>query len=181
MNAPDELKLPAIPTDRPAGNFLEQSTSYWIDAAQRSILLLDVLRERANNMLDHERKGLPPLLDFDSEVVLDARTFERPANYALLRILGAHGERMEDCLDPAKPPVIVMDPRAGHGPGIGGFKRESEIGNALHEGFPVYFVSFFPAPSPGQRLVHVLHALRRFVDEVMARHPGKTPVLYGNC
>jgi hypothetical protein len=24
--------------------------------------------------------------------------------------------------------MIVVDPRAGHGPGIGGFKRESEVG-----------------------------------------------------
>src|SRR6266511_410775 len=92
MNAPDELKLPAVPTDRPAGNFLEQSTSYWIDAAQRSILLLDVLRERANNMLEHERKGLPPLLVFDYEVLLDARSVQRPATDAVLRVLGAHGE-----------------------------------------------------------------------------------------
>ncbi len=181
MNAPDELKLPAIPTDRPAGNFLEQSTSYWIDAAQRSILLLDVLRERANNMLEHERKGLPPLLDFDYEVLLDARTFERPANYALLRILGAHGERMEDCLDPAKPPVIVLDPRAGHGPGIGGFKRDSEVGIALHAGHAVYFVIFFPKPCADQTLEDVLHALRRFVEEVARRHPGRAPVAYGNC
>jgi pimeloyl-ACP methyl ester carboxylesterase len=80
-----------------------------------------------------------------------------------------------------KPPVIVIDRRAGHGPGIGGFKRDSEIGIALHEGFPVYFVSFFPAPSPHQRLVDVLHAIRRFIDGVMERHPGQTPVLYGNC
>ena len=77
--------------------------------------------------------------------------------------------------------MIVIDPRAGHGPGIGGFKRDSEVGIALHEGFPVYFVSFFPAPSPNQRLVDVLHAMRRFVDEVIARHPGQTPILYGNC
>ncbi len=70
---------------------------------------------------------------------------------------------------------------AGHGPGIGGFKRESEIGIALREGHPVYFVTFFPAASPHQRIVDVLHALRRFIDEVIARHPGKMPVLYGNC
>lgn len=64
---------------------------------------------------------------------------------------------------------------------MGGFKRESEIGIALHEGYPVYFVTFFPAPSPRQRLVDVLHTLRRFVDEVAARHGGKAPILYGNC
>nr|WP_240746049.1 MULTISPECIES: DUF3141 domain-containing protein [Cupriavidus] len=29
------------------------------------------------------------------------------------------------------PWVIVIDPRADHGPGIGGFKRDSEVGMAL--------------------------------------------------
>ncbi|UOK73890.1 DUF3141 domain-containing protein (plasmid) [Ancylobacter polymorphus] len=132
-------------------------------------------------MLEHEEAGMPPVLTFQYEMLLDARRFERPANYALLRITTADTEHSDACVDDSKPPVIIMDPRAGHGPGIGGFKRESEIGMALHEGFPVYFVSFFPAPSPHQRLIDVLHAMHHFVDEVIARHPGKKPVLYGNC
>ena len=155
--------------------------NYSIDAWQRSVLFWDVLRQRANNMLEHEEAGMPPVLAFQYEMLIDARRFERPANYALLRITTVGEEHAEDCVDASKPPVIVIDPRAGHGPGIGGFKRESEVGIALHEGHPVYFVSFFPTPSPHQKLVDVLHALRRFVDEVMARHPGNTPVLYGNC
>ena len=155
--------------------------AYSIDAWQRSILFWDVLRKRANIMLEHEEAGMPPVLTFQYEMLLDARRFERPANYALLRITTAGTEHADSCVDDTKPPVIIMDPRAGHGPGIGGFKRESEIGIALHEGFPVYFVSFFPAPSPHQRLVDVLHAMHHFVDEVIARHPGKKPVLYGNC
>jgi pimeloyl-ACP methyl ester carboxylesterase len=155
--------------------------NYATDAWQRSVLFWDVLRRRANIMLEHDEAGMPPVLAFQYELILDARRFDEPANYALLRITTVGEEHADGCLDRNKPPVIVMDPRAGHGPGIGGFKRESEIGIALHEGFPVYFVSFFPAPSPHQRLVDVLHAMRRFVDEVMVRHPGQTPVLYGNC
>ncbi|RTM14192.1 MAG: DUF3141 domain-containing protein [Bradyrhizobiaceae bacterium] len=155
--------------------------TYATDVWQRSVLFWDVLRQRANIMLEHDEAGMPPVLTFQYEMLLDARRFERPANYALLRITTIGEAHAEECVDRDKPPVIVIDPRAGHGPGIGGFKRESEVGIALREGFPVYFVSFFPAPSPHQRLVDVLHALRRFVDEVMARHPGKTPVLYGNC
>jgi pimeloyl-ACP methyl ester carboxylesterase len=154
---------------------------YWIDVWQRSVLFWDVLRQRANIMMEHEEAGMPPVLTFQYETLLDARRFERPTNYALLRITTVGEEHAEDCVDETKPPVIVIDPRAGHGPGMGGFKRESEIGIALHEGHPVYFVTFFPAPSPHQRLVDVLHTLRRFVDEVVARHPGKTPILYGNC
>ena len=181
MNAPEsKLLAPARAATAPA-SFMDQWASYWIDAMQRGVLFLDVLRERANNMLEHERDGLPPLLDFQYEVVLDARTFERPANYALAKILTAHGERLEDCLDPAKPPVMIVDPRAGHGPGIGGFKQDSEVGIALHEGHAVYFVVFFPHPCAGQSLADVLHALRRFVEEIARRHPGQAPVLYGNC
>ncbi len=155
--------------------------AYQRDFAERTILFLDALRQRADDMLAHERAGKPPLLDFTYELLLDARRFEPSANYALLRVTRVGDVCLEDCLDPAKPPVIIIDPRAGHGPGIGGFKQESEVGIALHEGYPVYFVIFFPEPSPGQTLADVHHALRRFLEEVARRHPGSAPVLYGNC
>jgi Protein of unknown function (DUF3141) len=155
--------------------------AYQRDVWERSILFLDALRQRADDLLAHERAGKPPLLDFDYELILDARRFETPVNYALLRITRVGDDCLDDCLDPSKPPVMIIDPRAGHGPGIGGFKRESEVGIALHEGHPVYFVVFFPEPCAGQTLADVLHALRRFVDEVSRRHAGTPPVLYGNC
>ncbi len=178
----------AVPHPRPAshsepvtGASADDAWPYAVDVWQRGILFLDVLRQRANNMFEHERAGLPPLLDFKYETILDARRFDEPANYALLRITEVGDDCWEDCVDPDKPPVIVVDPRAGHGPGIGGFKRDSEVGMALHEGHPVYFVIFYPEPEPGQTLADVHHALRRFVAEVAGRHPGKPPVLYGNC
>jgi len=167
----EEVELTPIP----------EVASYMIDAWQRSVLFCDVLRRRANNMLEHERAGMPPLLDFKYEMILDARTFDDPANYALLRIIEVGEDCWDDCVDPDKPPVIVVDPRAGHGPGIGGFKHDSEVGMALHEGHPVYFVIFFPEPVAGQTLADVHHALRRFVAEVARRHPDRPPVLYGNC
>lgn len=152
-----------------------------LDVWQRSILFWDVLRQRADNMIAHQRAGMPPLLDFEYEILLDARRFERPANYALLRITKIGDDCWADCVDQSKAPVIVVDPRAGHGPGIGGFKRDSEVGMAMHEGHPVYFVIFFPEPEPGQTLADVHFALRRFVEEVAQRHPNTPPVLYGNC
>lgn len=154
---------------------------YQVDAWQRSVLFLDTLRQRANNMIEHEKAGMPPPLDFKYETVLDARKFARPANYALLKIIEAGDDCLEDCLDPDKAPVIIVDPRAGHGPGIGGFKRDSEVGIALHEGHPVYFVIFYPDPEPGQTMGDVLAALRQFVEEVSRWHDEKPPVLYGNC
>ena len=179
----------AVATDGPSEptNQRESETSltgwfaYQLDLAQRAILFLDVLRKRADNMIDHEQAGLPPVLAFNYETLLDARSFDPPANYALLRILAVGDACLEECVDPAKPPVIVIDPRAGHGPGIGGFKRDSEVGIAMHEGHPVYFVSFYPEPCPGQTLADVQAALRGFVEAVAARHPEQPPVLYGNC
>lgn len=161
-------------------SLMVQAFCYQADRWQRSVLFLDMLRERANNMLAHEEAGMPAPLDFDYETILDARRFERPANYALLRITGCHEDRAEDCIDDKKPPVIIIDPRAGHGPGIGGFKHDSEVGITLHEGHATYFVIFFPLPSPNQTLTDVLHTLRRFVEEVSRRHHGMAPVLYGN-
>ena len=158
-----------------------EALDYAIDLAQRSVLFLDVLRERANNMLGHEAAGLPPLLHFEAETILDARTFDRPANYALLRITVCGTDHLEAFVREDARPVIVIDPRAGHGPGIGGFKRDSEVGVAMRLGHPVYFVVFFPQPCPGQTLADVLHALRHFVEEVARRHPKQAPALYGNC
>ncbi|WP_419468927.1 DUF3141 domain-containing protein [Burkholderia diffusa] len=162
-------------------NPVEDALDYLRDVMERGALFWDTLRQRADNMIEHERAGKPPLLDFDYETLLDARRFERPANYALLRITRAGDVCFDACFNESKPPVIVVDPRAGHGPGIGGFKRDSEVGMAMHEGHAVYFVVFFPEPCPGQTLADVLHALRRFVEAVARRHPGKPPVLYGNC
>ena len=105
--------------------------AYQRDVWERSVLVMEALRRRANNMLEHERAGMPPLLDFKYETLLDARRFVRPVNYALLRITQIGDDCWDDCVDLAKPPVIVIDPRAGHGPGIGGFKRVSEVGIAM--------------------------------------------------
>ena len=175
--------MPAVtpPATATVVNPVQEALAYQRDVFERTILFWDALRQRADNMIAHERAGKPPLLDFDYETLLDARRFAEPANYALLRITRVGDDCFEDCVDAAKPPVVIVDPRAGHGPGIGGFKRDSEVGMAMHEGYPVYFVTFFPEPCPEQTLADVLHALRRFVEEVAKRHPGKPPVLYGNC
>lgn len=132
-------------------------------------------------MLTHEQAGLPPLLHFDYETILDACRFAPPSNYALLRISACGSDHWEKNVDETKRPVIVIDPRAGHGPGIGGFKRDSEVGIAMHQGHPVHFIMFFPEPCPGKTLTDVLYTLRRFVEEVGRRHKGAAPALYGNC
>jgi Protein of unknown function (DUF3141) len=158
---------------------VNDAIEYWIDAWQRSILVLDVLRQRGNNYVEHSAREAPHVLTFEAELVLDGRTLPRPVNYALVRIVPPKGVSV----DPRKRPFIVFDPRAGHGPGIGGMKHDSEIGVALAAGHPCYFVGFLPEPMPGQTVEDVCVAEARFVEEVVARHPdaqGK-PCLIGNC
>ncbi|MEQ8180747.1 MAG: DUF3141 domain-containing protein, partial [Smithellaceae bacterium] len=152
--------------------------SYVTDAAQRSVLFWDVLRERGNTYLEHVKQGSPPLLAFEWEMVSDGRKFERPVNYALIRIIPPEGVKVDD----TRRPFIIIDPRAGHGPGIGGFKKDSEVGVALEFGYPVYFVIFFPDPEPGQTIIDVNMAEAKFLDTVVQRHPASPkPTIYGNC
>jgi pimeloyl-ACP methyl ester carboxylesterase len=154
------------------------AAEYAVDSVQRSILFWDTLRQRGNNFLEHERQGLPPVLHFDYEMVLDGRTLERPVNYALVRIVPPKGAT----IDPKRRPFVIIDPRGGHGPGIGGFKDDSQVGVALQEGHPVYFVIFFPNPEPGQTLLDVCNAERNFVLRVRELHPdAPKPGLVGNC
>lgn len=151
---------------------------YAVDFAQRSVLLWDTLRQRGNNFLEHERQGLPPVLHFDYEMVMDGRSLGRPVNYALLRIVPPKGV----AVDATRRPYVIIDPRGGHGPGIGGFKDDSQVGVALHEGHPVYFVIFFPNPEPGQTLLDVCDAERAFVHRVRELHPdAPKPGIVGNC
>src|SRR5204862_904147 len=80
-------------------------------------------------------------------------------------------------------PFVIVDPRAGHGPGIGGFKADSEIGVALKAGHPCYFVGFSPEPMPGQTIEDIARAEAIFIEKVIALHPeadGK-PCVIGNC
>jgi len=151
---------------------------YCVDMIQRQILFLDVMRQRGDNFLKHIKEGEPPVLQFEYETIIDGRTLERPVNYALLRIIPEAGMT----IDPNKRPFVIVDPRAGHGPGIGGSKHDSQVGVSLRAGHPTYFVMFFPKPEPGQTLNDVGHAEHLFLKEVIRRHPNaEKPCVMGNC
>jgi hypothetical protein len=154
------------------------AVEYLNDATQRSILFLDVLRQRGNIHRRQEEKEAPNVLEFDTELILDGRELPRPVNYLLVRIVRPKAEK----LDPAKRPFVVVDPRAGHGPGIGGMKKDSEIGVALENGHPCYFIGFLPEPMPGQTTEDVWNAEAAFVSEVGRRHPlADRPAIIANC
>ena len=68
---------------------------YWLDAWQRSILFLDVLRERGNTYREQTEKLAPNVLNFSAEVICDGRTLARPVNYALVRIVPPAGTTID--------------------------------------------------------------------------------------
>jgi hypothetical protein len=174
-----ESTNPLKPTFGAFAPFAGQVSAYMVDAAQRTVLFWDVMRERGNRYREHIAQSIPNVLDYRAELVADGRTLERPVNYGLARIVPPAGI----VVDPKRRPFVVVDPRAGHGPGIGGFKAESEIGEALKAGHPCYFVGFLPDPVPGQTIEDVAHAEAAFLEKVIALHPdaeGK-PCVIGNC
>ncbi|WP_083567582.1 DUF3141 domain-containing protein [Hyphomicrobium sp. CS1GBMeth3] len=160
-------------------NFAQDALAYWIDAWQRSVLALDVMRERSARYQVHAAKLAPHVLKFDCELVMDGRSLPRPVNYVLARVKPPKGVT----IDASKRPFVIVDPRAGHGPGIGGFKPESEIGVAFKAGHPCYFIGFLPDPVPGQTIEDVATAEAAFLERIVATHPqaeGK-PAVVGNC
>ncbi len=161
------------------GNFVADSAAYAVDAGQRWTLFLDTMRRRGLQYEAHVAEAAPNVLDYDAELISDGRNLQRPVNYLLVRIVPPKGT----VIDETRRPFVIVDPRAGHGPGIGGFKADSEIGVAMKAGHPCYFIGFLPEPVPGQTIEDVALAEASFIETVIARHPkadGK-PCVIGNC
>jgi pimeloyl-ACP methyl ester carboxylesterase len=188
-------------------------SDYALDAGQRSVLYMDILRKRGNVYLEHLHQDQPPVLVFDYETIMDGRSLGRPVNYALVRIIDRRREgspdrrtladtsvdqkenrrvissdrRYQTSIAEEAPtavlrPIVIFDPRAGHGPGIGGSKKDSQIGMALDAGHPVYFLIFSTRPEPGQTLADVRNAQIQFLEKVRERHPdAPRPAVIGNC
>jgi hypothetical protein len=175
----EKMMMPASTNTQSASPQLDPVSQYCIDAWQRTILYLEVLRQRGNTYFEQTARTAPNVLTFQAELLVDGRKLERPVNYGLVRIVPPPGT----VIDESKRPFIVFDPRAGQTPGIGGMKHDSEIGEALAAGHPCYFVGFLPNPVPGQTIEDVCRAEAIFIETVAARHPkaDRKPTLIGNC
>jgi pimeloyl-ACP methyl ester carboxylesterase len=169
----------AIGTSAASFGLFAPAIDYMIDAGQRWVLFCDVMRQRGNQYRARLAETVPHVLDYEVELVIDGRTLDRPVNYALARVVPPTGIE----LDSKRRPFVVVDPRAGHGPGIGGFKADSEIGVAFQAGHPCYFIGFLPDPMRGQTIEDIARAEAVFLEKVIALHPeadGK-PCVIGNC
>src|SRR3954465_14047091 len=172
------LDRPELPGGAMSG-LVAKAVEYMVDAGQRSVLFLDIMRQRGDQYREHLAQTAPHVQSYAAELIIDGRQLEQPVNYALVRIIPPKGVE----IDLERRPFIVVDPRAGHGPGIGGFKADSEIGVAMKAGHPCYFVGFLPEPMPGQTIERVARAEAIFIEKVIERHPeadGK-PCVIGNC
>jgi len=177
---PFGLELLVFPNSpaAPWGNVMTTWPEYMVDAFQRNVLLLELLRQRGNEEIEITSRPMATVLRFDHEVLMSGRSLPRPMNYALSRIVPPPGV----AIDPRKRPVVVVDPRAGQGPGIGGFKAESEIGDALRAGHPVYFIGFGAMPAPGQQFLDIVEGQVKFFERVVELHPdAPRPFAIGNC
>jgi pimeloyl-ACP methyl ester carboxylesterase len=152
---------------------------YLIDAGQRMVLFWDVMRRRGNQYLEHMAETVPNVLLFKCELIMWGKDLPRPVNYGIVKIHPPEGTVIDDL----KRPFVVIDPRAGHGPGIGGFKAESEIGEAMKAGHPCYFIGFTPRPEPGQTIEAVIEAWAVFIERISDLNAGAEgkPVVIGNC
>ena len=172
------IENPATP-DKAQPDLFASAIEYLVDSGQRSILFMDVMRRRGEHYREHMAEAVPHVLNYEIELIADGRALKPAVNYGLVRIKPPSGVE----IDPTRRPFIVIDPRAGHGPGIGGFKADSEIGVAMSAGHPCYFIGFTPEPVPGQTIGDIALAEGLFVEKVIALHPnadGK-PCVIGNC
>src|SRR6516164_3983160 len=85
-------------------NSFGPAIEYMVDAAQRSVLFLDVMRQRGNQYREHIAEAAPHVLEYEFELIVDGRRLERPATRAIS--LGFSPSR-----SPARPSKILGAPR----------------------------------------------------------------------
>lgn len=157
------------------GAAADYATDFW----QRSLIFLDILRRSGDQQAEMTSRPINAVAIYDYEIILRGERLPRPVNYALVRVVPPAGT----VIDNTKAPVVVIDPRAGQGPGIGGFKPVSEIGQAFQAKHPVYFIGFTVDPLEGQTIEDVAHAFTVFLEKVIELQPQaiEKPLVFGNC
>jgi len=87
-------------------------STYAIDSMQRGILFLDAMRQRGNQYLEHTRAGC-------RRAELRLRDGARRPHAGACRQLRAGEDRAAAgiTIDAKRRPYVIIDPRAGHGPG----------------------------------------------------------------
>ena len=66
-----------------------------VDAGQRSVLFLDIMRQRGDQYREHVAQTAPHVLSYAAELIIDGRKLEQPVNYALVRIIPPKGVEID--------------------------------------------------------------------------------------
>src|SRR5437868_15407080 len=122
----------------PMSGLVASAVEYMMDASQRSVLFLDVLRQRGDQYREHVAQTPPHVLQYTAELIIDGRKLDELVNYALVRIIPPKDVE----IDLNRRPFIVVDPRAGHGPGRGGLTAASALAVAMKSGHRCYIMGF---------------------------------------
>ena len=153
------------------------ATTYMVDAWQRAILTWDMLRERGNQYLEHERSGKPA----GAGLRLRDRARRRAAcrSPRTTRCCASSRPTGHPPIDPKKRPFVIIDPRAGHGPGIGGFKDDSRSASRCSTATRATSSSSSRTRSRARRSIDVCAAEIAFVRKVRELHPdaARKPVV----
>jgi hypothetical protein len=76
----------AIPGGAMSG-LVANAVEYMVDAGQRSVLFLEILRQRGDQYREHVAQTAPHVLSYAAELIIDGRKLEQPVNYALVEAL----------------------------------------------------------------------------------------------
>src|SRR2546423_15162865 len=89
----------------PMSGLVASAVEYMMDAGQRGVLLLDVLRRRGGQYREHIAQTAPHGLQYAAGLILDGRKLGETGDYALGRI----GPPQDVEIDLNRRPVIVVD------------------------------------------------------------------------
>lgn len=170
---------------------------------QRTPIFLDTIFKSSMNHVLLKNQNQPAVLVFDYELVFSGQNLDPPVNYDLVRIIDRRSDEGHDARhlptkenrdyssydelknqigNKSKRPLFVVDPRAGHGPGISGSKTNSQIGIALEIGMPVYLALFHPQTKPDQKVEDIERALQYYLMLISKDHPDQEkPCVVANC
>ena len=94
-------------------NLFASAVEYLVDTGQRSVLFLDVMRQRGIQYREHIAETAPHVLNYSVELIVDGRTLERPVNYGLVRVAPPRGVEIDNQAPSVRGDRSARRPRAG--------------------------------------------------------------------
>src|SRR5256885_17247502 len=98
------LEIPQLPGG-PMSGLVASAVEYMVDAGQRSVLFLDIMRQRGDQYREHVAQTAPHVLQYAAELIIDGRKLDEPVNYVLVRIIPPKGV----AIDLEGRPLLVVD------------------------------------------------------------------------